>query len=85
MNHDSNPFELYQSMPGWKEASIDIEAVAKGAKKKVLMGVDPNVAYKDLDVVLRKYRDLGAEDSEPIWHATKLFCAGTVLDPSDFA
>lgn len=84
MNHDTNPFELYQAMPGWKEASIDIEAVIKVAKMQVLKGVDPGVAYKEVDAVLRKYRDWGAEDSEPIWHAAKLFCAGTVLEPEDF-
>ncbi len=85
MNHDSNPFELYQAVPGWKEASIDIEAVINVAKKKVLMGVEPDVAYKEVNAVLHKYSPWGAEDSEPVWHAAKLFCESTLLDPTDFA
>lgn len=85
MDHDANPFELYQAMPGWKEASIDIAAIIKVAKMQVAKGIDPKVAYKEVNAVLHKYMDWGAEDSEPIWHAAKLFCDGTDLDPTDFA
>lgn len=84
MNHDSNPFELYQSKPGWKEASIDIEAVVNVAKIQVAKGVDPKVAYKEVSAVLRKYSPWGAEDTEPCYHAAKLFCKGTTLDASEF-
>lgn len=85
MNHDTNPFELYESVPGWKDASIDIAAVIKVAKMQVTKGIDPQVAFKEIVAVLRKYSPWGACDSEPEWHAAKLFCAGTVLEPEDFA
>ena len=83
MNHDQNPFELY-SIPGWKEASIDIEAIVKVAKIQVAKGVDPKEAYKEVNAVLHKYLAWGAEDSEPRWHCAKLFCKGTDIDPNDF-
>ena len=84
MDHDANPFELNQTMPGWKDASIDIAAVIKVAKKQVDNGVDPNEAYKEVNSVLDKYSPWGAEYTDPIWHAAKLFCDGTDLYPTDF-
>jgi hypothetical protein len=84
LDHDANPFELYQAMPGWKEASIDIAAVIKVAKKQVDNGVDPQVAYKEVKAVLHKYMDWGAKDSEPCWAAAIIFCQGMKLYPSDF-
>ena len=80
-----NIFQLYESEPGWEEATIDIQAVIKIAKRKVFEGEDPNTAFKEVDAVLRKYSPWGACDSEPEWAAAKMFCQGTDLDPSDFA
>jgi hypothetical protein len=80
-----NIFDLYESEPGWKEATNDIQAVIKIAKRKVSEGEDPSVAYKEVSAVLRKYEPWGACDSEPEWAAAKMFCRGTDLDPSDFA
>jgi len=86
MDHDSNPFELYQSYPGWKDASIEIAATVKAARIKMATNedMDPYEAYKAVNAVLRKHVKLGAEDSEPRWHAAKLFCKGTDMDPAEF-
>jgi hypothetical protein len=84
MNHNSNPFELYSSMSGWREASVDIEAVIKVAKRQVAKGVDPQRAYREVRAVLHKYSPWGAADTEPRWAAADLFCQGTDMDPSDF-
>ena len=84
MDHNTNPFELYQSVEGWKEASIDIEAVIKVAKRKVDDGADPHEAYKEVNAVLHKYSPWGAEDTEPCWAAAIIFCQGRKLHPDDF-
>ena len=84
MNHDDNPFELYNSIDGWKDASIDIAAVIKVAKIQVTKGIEPEVAYKEIDAVLRKYSPWGATDGPPTSIACKLFCEGTDLNPDKF-
>lgn len=84
MDHDANPFELYRPMPGWKEASIDIEAVIKVAKIKVAKLEDPMLAYNEIRAVLHKYSPWGATDGPPTMIACQIFCEGTDLDPNEF-
>lgn len=81
-----NPLELYESQPGWKEATNDILAIIKIARREYQTKVkDAKEAYKEINAVLRKYEAWGAEDSEPRWHSAKIFCRGfPELDPDDF-
>ena len=84
LDHSKNPFELYQNTPGWKEASIDIEAVIIMSRRRYQNGVEPHLAYKEVTDVLHKYSPWGAEDTEPCEHAAALFCDRTDLNPDEF-
>ena len=85
MNIDDNPLELYSSMEGWKEATQDILAIVKIARREHFEGKDAKEAYKEVNKVLNKYQPWGANDSEPRWHCAKIFCRGfSELDPDDF-
>jgi hypothetical protein len=79
-----NPFELYASMPGVCGATRSIKAAIKRAQHKVIEGMPAQMAYKEVRKVLDRYTHLGAGDSEPRWHAAKLFAQGCGLDPDDF-
>jgi hypothetical protein len=79
-----NIFEIYESVPGWEQATIDIEAIIKIARKQVFDGVDVKTAYKEINAVMHKYDAWGTGDTEPRWAAAKMFCKGTDLDPDDF-
>jgi len=81
-----NPLELYESEPGWKEATQDILSVIKIARREYqTKKKDADEAYKEVSAVLRKYEPWGAGDSEPCWAAARIFCRGfPELDPDDF-
>jgi hypothetical protein len=82
MNHACNPFELNISLPSWKEASIDIEAVIKVARIQVTKGIDPKVAFKEISSILHKYSYWVTKNTFRI--ACNLFCQGTDIDPNQF-
>lgn len=81
-----NPLELYESVEGWQEASNDILAVIKIARREYQSKMkDADEAYKEVNAVLRKYEPWGSGDTEPTWHSAKIFCRGfPELDPDDF-
>jgi hypothetical protein len=59
MNH--NPWELYESVSGWKRAHNALEAAWKRAAK----AKSETEAYKIMGAVMHKYANWGAADSEP--------------------
>ncbi len=84
VNPDNNPLELYDNVPGWREATVDIVSVINGARNKYSNGdLDEIASFNEVIAVLRKYMDWGALDSEPVYHAVKWFCKGTDLDGED--
>jgi hypothetical protein len=83
LDHSQNPFELYQSQPGWLAASKEIETAVKIAKHAIVTGMDPKAAWEPVRDVLTKHVDIGALDSEPLWHAAKMVCNGTDVEPDE--
>ena len=82
---NNNPLDLYESIPGWEEASKDIISIIKIARYEYVKTNDATEAYREVKAVLHKYSPWGSMDSEPEWAAAKMFCKGFDLDPSDFA
>ena len=82
---NNNPLDLYESISGWEEASKDIISIIKIARMEYVKTNDATEAYREVKAVLHKYSPWVATDSEPEWAASKMFCKGFDLDPSDFA
>jgi hypothetical protein len=85
---NNNPFNLYESIPGWTIASAEIREVIKAARNKYsasdMCCKDAKEAFKDVKNILKKHSSYGAQDTESSWAACKAFCRGFDLDPDDF-
>jgi len=68
----NNPWQLFESVEGWKTASAELEAALKTAVRNAHLaradGWSVAVAtrryFDEMEPMLRKYREFGANDSE---------------------
>ena len=70
----TNKWELYSSMKGWRRASGALsramEAALKGKRRGNVQ--DAVAAYREWSDAARAYREFGALDTEPGWHAREI-------------